>query len=469
MKVLVGMSKQASLLVVLLSLSQPLSLDAFGVVSPSLSSSSSSSSFLHRNNDHVKLTSTSTSTSNLMYNDQQKQHQQLMNQFTSTALSMANKDDDDKTDNDDNKPKNEKEQKNGITKLKKTISKSYKKTLLKFIRTIPTLKVAFTSFTVGILLTITLIFVPVYNSVDKMSEPVTLFETILTDLDQGYVDAVDTKKLFETGVSAMLNSLDPYTEFESRQEAKDLNEGIMGRYAGVGLVISGANVPQEVLDATPNPIIDVSSTKKQKGELLPEDAKNDNTRLNNKDNDSNNISIFDEDDILSGIDLDNLDEDFDKQSYIKRKKEEQRATQKAYDKGVRVINAFEGYAFDAGMRPGDKIVAVDGWRIGYGTPVESVRGRLRGEPGTSVDITFERDGLEGEQTLSIPRNVIRVRDVKLTTFVGNPEDAVGYIQLSGFTANAGAEVRQSIFALQQASEEASNGEHSLQVRGCKVY
>jgi hypothetical protein len=45
---------------------------------------------------------------------------------------------------------------------------------------LPTLRVAIASFTVGAVFALTVVFVPVYNSVDKMSEPVTLFETILT-------------------------------------------------------------------------------------------------------------------------------------------------------------------------------------------------------------------------------------------------------------------------------------------------
>lgn len=291
-----------------------------------------------------------------------------------------------------------------------------------------------------------------------MSEPVTLFETILTDLDQGYVDAVDTKKLFETGISAMLNSLDPYTEFEGRQEAQDMNEGISGKYAGVGLVISGASLPQSALDQIQNSnSVDVSTNlNNQEGssgsKLLPKDALDDNVRLMNGGGDITSNILDDDDD----------DDDFDREAFVKRRADEERATRKAFEKGVRVVSAFEGYAFDAGMRPGDKIVAVDGWRLDPGTSVESVRSKLRGEPGTSVDITFERDGVEGENTLSIPRNVVQVRDVKLTTFLGKPEDGVGYIQLSGFTANAGQEVRRSIFALQQAAEDASGGEHSLQ-------
>ena len=61
-------------------------------------------------------------------------------------------------------------------------------------------------------------------------------ETILTDLDAGYVDPVDTKKLFETGVSAMLRSLDPYTEFEAREEAFGLSFLALLVSVGIGLV-----------------------------------------------------------------------------------------------------------------------------------------------------------------------------------------------------------------------------------------
>lgn len=73
-----------------------------------------------------------------------------------------------------------------------------------------------------------------------MTEPVQIFETILPYLDLGYVDKVDTKKLFETGSGAMLRSLDPYTEFEGKQGAAELN---------IGLVISGA-VPKKEVDTT---------------------------------------------------------------------------------------------------------------------------------------------------------------------------------------------------------------------------
>jgi len=70
------------------------------------------------------------------------------------------------------------------------------------------------SFALGGVLSVTALLVPLYDSVQTVTQPVALFETILSDLEQAYVEPVDTNKLFETGVAAMLRSLDPYTEFE---------------------------------------------------------------------------------------------------------------------------------------------------------------------------------------------------------------------------------------------------------------
>ena len=81
-----------------------------------------------------------------------------------------------------------------------------------------------------------------------------------------------------------------------------------------------------------------------------------------------------------------------------------------------------------------------------------------------MDITFERDGVQGENTVTVPRTIVQIRDVKLAALIGKAENGMGYIQLSGFTSDAGREVRQAIFALQQAAEEASNGQNSLKVR-----
>jgi carboxyl-terminal processing protease len=91
-----------------------------------------------------------------------------------------------------------------------------------------------------------------------------------------------------------------------------------------------------------------------------------------------------------------------------------------------------------------------------------VRNQLRGEPGTLVSLSIERVGVPGVQTVTMPRQIVRIRDVKLATLVGNPSDGVGYIQLSGFASDAGREVRSAVAYLQRAAEDATDGERSLQ-------
>eukprot|EP00518_Triparma_eleuthera_P000507 CAMPEP_0182457754 /NCGR_PEP_ID=MMETSP1319-20130603/3249_1 /TAXON_ID=172717 /ORGANISM="Bolidomonas pacifica, Strain RCC208" /LENGTH=686 /DNA_ID=CAMNT_0024656287 /DNA_START=265 /DNA_END=2325 /DNA_ORIENTATION=+ len=269
---------------------------------------------------------------------------------------------------------------------------------IKIVAFLEKLKVPLLSFTAGVIITVSSLFIPALSSENKFTEPVTLFSTILSDLDKTYVDPVDTKKLFETGVSAMLSSLDPYTEFETRNEAADMRESVSGRYGGVGLVISGPTEASNL--ALPGSDSDPDSSPPEPSES-PSPSKR------------------------------------------KQKKE------------IRVVNAFEGYAYDAGMRVGDKILSVNSKPVSDLT-VEQVRNELRGEPGSSVEVAFERPGLPEVNKVTIERQIVKLRDVKLTTFVGKAEDAIGYIQLQGFTQDAGNEVRASITALQKVAEKESS-------------
>ncbi len=360
--------------------------------------------------------------------------------FSRPSMSLRSKSDND----NDKEPKEESLLEKWKSRMPMKVIEFWASMMTKLSEILPGLKIGLFSFVTGAIIGIGAILVPVYNSVDTMTEPVTLFETILTDLDRGYVDNVDTNKLFETGVSAMLRSLDPYTEFEGRQEAIEMNESVTGKYGGIGLVITGAVAKDDVPDD--------SGTR-----LLPKEALDDSARMDGDDDLLTPVSnsMNSDDDI--GIDAD------DDEDTLKERMERKKALKKARENGIRVVSAFEGYAFDYGMRAGDKLIAIDGSPITADMNVEDVRNRLRGEPGTTVDITFERIGVDDPQTVTIPRTIVRIRDVKLATLIGKPENGVGYIQLSGFTSNAGLEVRSAILALQQASEEASGGQNSLQV------
>lgn len=240
----------------------------------------------------------------------------------------------------------------------------------------------------GSLITLFAVIYPVYKEVSRYEQPVALFETILSDLDRGYVDEVNTQKLFETGVSAMLRSLDPYTEYYD--VATDIQESVSGKYAGVGLVISGPNI---------------------------DSAKNDNN--NNDDNDNDNAAVLEEGAIVS----------------------------KKKNRGINVVNAFEGYAFDQGIRIGDRIVAVDDVSTEDKTS-DQVRNMLRGDPGTDVKVSYVRGNVEGITDAIIPRKVVQIPDVKCVAML-DPNKSVGYIQLSGFSGDAGREVRNAIVSLQE--------------------
>uniref|UniRef100_A0A7S3SMR5 MoaB/Mog domain-containing protein n=1 Tax=Emiliania huxleyi TaxID=2903 RepID=A0A7S3SMR5_EMIHU len=73
----------------------------------------------------------------------------------------------------------------------------------------------------------------------EVLERALLFGAILGDVQDGYVDrqAIDLDELFETGVNAMLGSLDPYTTYEDAAQAEDLTTRTTGRYGGIGITI----------------------------------------------------------------------------------------------------------------------------------------------------------------------------------------------------------------------------------------
>lgn len=60
---------------------------------------------------------------------------------------------------------------------------------------------------------------------------------ILRELSAGFVDTVDIEKLTNTGITAMLKSLDPYTEYIPDENEEDLEMMRTAAYGGIGAVI----------------------------------------------------------------------------------------------------------------------------------------------------------------------------------------------------------------------------------------
>jgi len=117
---------------------------------------------------------------------------------------------------------------------------------------------------------------------------------------------------------------------------------------------------------------------------------------------------------------------------------------------ITVQNAFEGYAYDAGMRVGDTLVAVDGKDV-KDTSTNDVSLMLKGEPGSKVELKYKRPGMDGVQTCELTRKIVLLRDVPLGMTLGKDEERVGYVKLQGFSTSAAAELAYVIGQLQAES------------------
>lgn len=119
-------------------------------------------------------------------------------------------------------------------------------------------------------------------------------------------------------------------------------------------------------------------------------------------------------------------------------------------KDVIVLNALEGFAFDAGVRPGDRILTIDDNSV-KGLTLDAVKNLLRGEPGTSIMLQVQRDG-SPEPTLTMPvrRMLVRLPDVTLATL--DRERGIGYIKLEGFSEGTAEETGLAIRRMQAERE-----------------
>ncbi len=91
---------------------------------------------------------------------------------------------------------------------------------------------------VGLFITVgslsSLAFVNDYFEISKNLE---IFTSTYKELNSNYVDDVDPAKLMRTGIEAMVESLDPYTNYISESEIEDYRFMTTGQYGGVGASI----------------------------------------------------------------------------------------------------------------------------------------------------------------------------------------------------------------------------------------
>lgn len=109
-----------------------------------------------------------------------------------------------------------------------------------------------------------------------------------------------------------------------------------------------------------------------------------------------------------------------------------------------IAEPYEGSAaIKAGLNPGDTIVAIDGVST-KDLPVDQCSGKMRGRPGTVLNMTVIKGRGGDTVEVALTRERIHIPDVVYYGFVN---DSTGYIQIGGFTQDGSKDVRRALESL----------------------
>jgi carboxyl-terminal processing protease len=76
----------------------------------------------------------------------------------------------------------------------------------------------------------------------EISKNIDIFVTLFRELNANYVDDVKTEQIIHKGIDAMLESLDPYTEFIAESDVDDYKMlHVSNEYAGIGALVQQQN------------------------------------------------------------------------------------------------------------------------------------------------------------------------------------------------------------------------------------
>jgi carboxyl-terminal processing protease len=113
------------------------------------------------------------------------------------------------------------------------------------------------------------------------------------------------------------------------------------------------------------------------------------------------------------------------------------------DRQLTVVTPIAGTPADrAGIQPGDRIVKIHDMLTQQMTLMEAVQ-RLRGPAGSKVTLTILRHESPGPFQVTLTREVIALKPVKLVTL----EQSIGYIKIVSFSEQSGRDLQQTVQTL----------------------
>ena len=95
-----------------------------------------------------------------------------------------------------------------------------------------------------------------------------IFNQVYKNLDLLYVDTLNPDEVIGTGIKAMLRSLDPYTEYYTESETKNLKMMLTGKYAGIGALIRYHQKLKRVVIDEPYENMPAAEVGLQKGDII---------------------------------------------------------------------------------------------------------------------------------------------------------------------------------------------------------
>jgi carboxyl-terminal processing protease len=189
-----------------------------------------------------------------------------------------------------------------------------------------------------------------------VANQIALLDTIYNRVARSYVEKPPQEQLFRKGIDASLSTLDPYSNYMSKEEAEDFRFGLSAKFGGIGFVMG------------------------------------------------------------------------------------------PMDKNIYIKEIFKGYPADrAGIKPGDMLLQIDTVSL-KDKNVDQAFPLIRGKPGTAVSARLFRPSTKDSFTIHAIREEVLLPSVP---YYGVLANEIGYIKVTGETAQTGEEVRKALIDIKR--------------------